>query len=253
MVDPVVTPGVVLVGAGSWFAGKVFGPSAEALGDALRAYGTDRIQAIFGKAAKKVEGKSITPLPAGFAMNLIQKASFSEDTTTITEMWACLLAAAAQGFENRYASYVEILSQLTAFDAENLSKLVPEGFKYSPNMAAPVNLRTNLRRDIVSNLRNVSENRASAGDEFARLIQLKLEWPMQVTEIRIHYVDGGVNRPFEGGRPDTFHSLDNLKRLQLVEGFDVDNSIEPYETTVHGVFVTMLGVGLVQTCRDKSK
>ena len=253
MVDPVITPGVVLVGAGSWFAGKVFGPSAEALGDALRTYGTDRIQAIFGKAAKKVEGQEITPLPTGFAVNLIQKASFSEDDPTITEMWACLLAAASQRFENRYASYVEILSQLTAFDAGKLNELVPEDFDYSPNMSAPVNLRTNLRRDIVSELRNVSENRISAEDEFARLMKLKLEWPIEITEARIHFVEGGVNKPLAGGKPDTFHSLDNLKRLQLVEGFDVDNSIEPYETTVHGVFVTMLGVGFVQTCRDKSK
>ena len=94
MVEPVSTS--LLIGAGAgWFANKVFGPSADALGQELKAYSSSRLGKIFKRAAERSKPEQVEALPPGFVVTFFQKASFSEDDESLTEMWANLLAQAA--------------------------------------------------------------------------------------------------------------------------------------------------------------
>ncbi len=248
MVEPFST-GLAL-GAG-WFANKLFGPSADALGDALKNYGSSRLGKIFNRAAGKTNPEQVQALPPGFVMTFFQKASFSEDDDSLTEMWANLLAQAATDFTNRHAAYVEILSELTAFDAMTIAGLVPEDTPYFPQMLAPVNLKVELRLKVAKEMRNISDTQEEAQTEFQRLMGLKFDWPGRITAARIHYRDGDATRPITGGVPDQFASFDNLSRLGLLEKFDLNNSMTPYETAIEGVLITMLGIGFIQTCRGR--
>ncbi|MEM8697187.1 MAG: Abi-alpha family protein [Pseudomonadota bacterium] len=249
MVEPVVTTGAALVGAAAWFTNKLFGPSVAAMGDAIRNYGTARIEKILGSAADKTDPDEVRALPPGFGMVFFQKASFSEDNDDLTEMWANLLSTAATNFTNRHVAYVEILSQLTAFDAKVLAELVPEDQFYDPAMSAPVNLRVELRLRITNGMRNISESEQEAQEELQRLLKADLGWPGRITSARIHYRIDKKEFPVSGGVPDQFAAFDNLERLGLLEKFDITNSMKPYETAVEGVLVTMLGIGFIQTCR----
>jgi hypothetical protein len=248
MIEPISTG--LAVGAG-WFANKLFGPSADALGEALKSYGTSRLQKIFNRAAEKADPTEVEALPPGFVVTFFQKASFSEDDDSLTEMWANLLAQAATNFTNRHAAYVEILSELTAFDAMTIAELVPEDTPYFPQISAPVNLKVELRLKLAQEMKNISDTQEEAQAEFERLMNFKFDWPGRITAARIHYRDGDITRPITGGIPDQFASFDNLSRLGLVEKFDLNNSMKPYETAIEGVLVTMLGIGFVQTCRGR--
>ena len=253
MVEPVSTS--LLIGAGAgWFANKVFGPSADALGQELKAYSSSRLGKIFKRAAERSKPEQVEALPPGFVVTFFQKASFSEDDESLTEMWANLLAQAATEFTNRHAAYVTILSELTAFDAMILADLVPDDTPFFPQMSAPVNLKVELRRNLAREIKNISDTREGAQAEFDRLMNFNFEWPARITAARLHYqIDGDRKNtsPLTGGRSDQFASFDNLCRLGLIERFDLNNSMTPYETAVEGILVTMLGIGFVQTCRGK--
>lgn len=248
MVEPVSTG--LVIGAG-WFANKLFGPSADALGEALKSYGTSRLEMIFKRAAEKADPKRVEALSPGFVVTFFQKASFSEDDESLTEMWANLLAQAATNFTNRHAAYVEILSELTAFDAMTIADLVPEDTPYFPQISAPVNFKVELRLNLAKEMRNISDTQEEAQAEFERLMNVGFAWPGRVTAARLHYQDGEITRPISGGIPDQFASFDNLSRLGLLEKFDLSNSMTPYETAIEGVLVTMLGIGFVQTCTGR--
>ena len=248
MIEPVTT-GAALVGAGTWFANKLLGPSADALGSQFKAYASDRLNKIFSKAQTKLQSDKICELPPGFVMQFIQKASFSEDDEFLTEAWANLLANSAKKFDNRQSAFVEILSQLSARDARVLSGLVPEQTVYDPADSMPVSLRINIKLKLASDLKHTSNSQAEAEDEIARLLQLDLGWPGRITAARVHYKADDETLPMEGGRPDQFATYDNLKRLGLIDWFDIDISIKPYETGLEGVLVSMLGIGFLQTCR----
>lgn len=71
----IISAGAALVGSGAWFAAKLFGPSAEALGDQLKAYFTRRIESIFAAAGRLAadRGLEIAPVPAGLLARMIAR------------------------------------------------------------------------------------------------------------------------------------------------------------------------------------
>ena len=249
----IVSAAEILAGSGAagWFADKLLGPSAQALGEQIKIYATDRIRKIVGKAAEKVDQAKIRPLPPGFAVIFFQRASFSEDEATLTDMWANLLASAGTSYSNRHAAYVEILSQLTGADALALSDFVPLETIYHPQMTRAVNLRLELLRSLAKSIKNVSETEEEARQELDRLFNYKFNWPGRVTSGRVYFKGIDHDRVITGGTGDHLGSIDNLVRLGLIEKFDVSNSLSQYDVAVEGILVTMLGVGFIQTCRGQ--
>jgi hypothetical protein len=245
--EPIST--AVLAGGSAWLADKLLGPSADALGRELQLYGTSRLKKIFGQAETKIDLNDVAPLPPGFMLQFIQKASYSEDDDALTDAWSSLLANSAIRFNARHSAYVDILSQLNAFDAKQLSALVSEDSAHNPSDSKPVNLKLETKMRLAESLKTTSQTKSEAEDEFARLMKLDLGWPGRITSVRIHFKDGTESRPMSGGVPDQFASFDNLSRLGLIERFDIDVSMKPYETGLEGVLVTMLGIGFVQACR----
>jgi hypothetical protein len=247
----IISAAEILAGSGAagWLADKLLGPSAQALGEQIQVYASERIRRILGKASKKVDHSNIQAPPPGFTVIFFQRASLSEDDDTLTEMWANLLASAATSYSSRHAAYVEILSQLTAADALALSDLVPVDMLYHPQITAPVNYKIELLTNLARGIKNVSGTEAEANDELQRLLNLKLSWPGRVYSGRVYFKGKERNQVITGGRSDHLASLDNLVRLGLIERFDVSNSLTQYDVAVEGVLVTMFGIGFIQTSR----
>src|SRR6476661_9180221 len=149
-------------GAAGWLADKLLGPSAQALGEQFKAYAGERLRKIFQRASEKVELDGVQALPPGFAMNFVQKASYSDDDENLTDMWANLLSSAAVNFKNRHSAYVEILSQMTASDARVLDWIIPESKARELGRMRAINDKMEIKLGLAKGINNISKNREAA-------------------------------------------------------------------------------------------
>ncbi|WP_417611746.1 Abi-alpha family protein [Parasphingorhabdus sp.] len=125
MVEPVST--AALVGLG-WFANKVFGPSADAIGGGLKAHLESRVPAIFNRAETLAkEGNiQIGPIKPGLLTKMIIDASFSEENDGITQWWANLFVSAGsrQVETNVQAVFSDIMAMIGPNEANVLEEFV---------------------------------------------------------------------------------------------------------------------------------
>ena len=253
MPGEIVTAASLLVsgGAGGWLADKLLGPSFDALGEQFRAFAGKRLSSIFTTAGKMTDHEGLEALPPGFALEFIQKASFSEDDESLTKLWAGLLIEASKNFDSRHVSFVNILSQMTSGDAGVLDSLVPDDFYPISLITVPVAINLNTRTKIASEIKNVCDSDIEAEAEINRLISLDLGWPGKITSARIYYKEKEEQQVLTGGILDKKSSFENLLRLGLLEKFEVSNSLTPYAVGVEGYLLTVLGLMFIQTCRGK--
>jgi hypothetical protein len=252
MVDPIITPGVALVGAGTWFANKLLGPSADAMGEQLKGFATDRLNKIFKKAEDLGSQKKLAPLPAGFALVALQKASFSEDSETLTEMWANLLLDAASGYKSRHSLFADILSQIGCSEAQALNGLMRLSTRRSEN--ADQNMSSHYLSSIfavsIKGLDSAYHDKDAAVNKVNSYVN---GLPIALSSISVFNV--GVSGP-----PVKYNftfAIDQivfevLQRQNLVTSFnnDVDNSL--IGISVSGFIVTKLGLEFLETCRGQS-
>lgn len=121
--EPIITSGAMLVGAGAWFADKIFSPSAILLGDSLKLYVTERVRKIFLRAEEIAdETESFQELPPAFMLKFLQDSSISDDDEIITDMWANLLLNSSKDIKSRNSFYISIISRIGAPEAHALQK-----------------------------------------------------------------------------------------------------------------------------------
>ena len=124
--DAVIT-GAALVASGAWFADKLLGPSAEAIGAQLRVFASDRMTKIMNRAHASSKGEILRPLPVGFVYQAFQNASFSEDCEDLTDMWSNIFIDASVNFSSRHVLFSNILSQMGQREAYILKLMMDRG------------------------------------------------------------------------------------------------------------------------------
>lgn len=256
MVEPLTT--TALIGGGAWFANKILGPSADALGDQLKAYTNDRLGRIFRKAEEKATGLELEPVPAGFAYQFVQFASFSEDHEKITDMWANLLLSSAQGITSRHATFVSILSQLSHVDARVLDRIASHGFEQfeGAHVGRPGNLVSSFRHSLSHRVKHCPVGKLEAQKGIYILREEPLYWPSEIINIEFPYLlEEGANEvewhsSTALGQP---LSYDILVRQQLVEWLSFDLSKAFTSPRIEGVLLTTLGVEFLLSCRGKKR
>jgi Abortive infection alpha len=260
VVDPIVTP-LVIAGAGTWFANKLLGPSADGLGDQLKMFASNRLEKIFKRTEELSGNAPLNPLQPGFAYLAISKASFSEDAGNITDMWANLLLAASKEQSSTYVNFAEILAQIGSQEAEILNSMVPTGHDFGSPVRVVVNLKSSIREMLNFKYRAVcpqeatsSESlQAEAREKLSALLNEDLGWPGGITTADYPYsnITNEQAGKITGGRQGVTISHDILIRQRLLEpfAFDLNQSFSsPY---VEGVLVSVLGVEFVLTCRGE--
>ena len=253
-----VTAASILAGSGvsTWVADKLLGPSFDALGEQFRAYAGDRLSKILQRFESKLEPEQLTQLPPGFALQYFQKASFSEDDETLTEMWANLLVSASRGYHSHHANFADILSRLGPEEVRLLNDLVPRGETFAP--CPPVNLKSSIREELAAEFKAIyyrSERTAEqmgkeAVDRSQLLYKKKLSWPGRITAVDYPYScqDPHVYGKSSGGF-NMDATYDVLAGQRLIDHFAFDLSQSFSSPYVEGVLVTSLGINFVQTCR----
>lgn len=122
MAEPISTATGIAVGG--WFAAKVFGASAERLGENLLAYLEGRVPHIFSKAEAiaREEGIQPKPIKPGLLARLIIDASMSDENDEITEWWANLVLEASIAGSNRHAVFSDMMAAVGPREAIFLQK-----------------------------------------------------------------------------------------------------------------------------------
>lgn len=112
------------IAVGGWFAGKVFGPSAERLGGNLLVYLENRWPSIFARAEKIAHDEGLHPKPIapGLLTRLIIDASMSDEDDEITEWWANLILDASTSGSNRHATFSDMMAAVGPQEALFLQK-----------------------------------------------------------------------------------------------------------------------------------
>jgi hypothetical protein len=144
---PLIGPDGVVVAGATWFAGKILGPSAEAIGENIKIYAQSRLPSIFGRAGKIAEERSIQvePIKPGLLARMVIDASFSEDTPEITEWWANLFVSASQHNDNRHAVFSDMMATIGPGEA----KALDEFYNFVLGQAAGIDLPLVIERSAV--------------------------------------------------------------------------------------------------------
>jgi hypothetical protein len=113
-------------GGALWFADKVLGPSAEALGENLKAYLAERWRSIALRAGEIAAASDVHPQPIrpGLLTRMIMDASFSDEDSTITEWWANLFVDASQKSSNKHAVFADMMALFGPAEASCLDEFV---------------------------------------------------------------------------------------------------------------------------------
>ena len=142
MADPSwISTGAALVGTGAWFADKIFGPSADALGTNLKVHLQSRLPQIFGRAEEiaRLEGRQIEQVKPGLLTRMIIDASSSEEAPEITDWWAGLFVSAGshQVETNVHAVFSDIMAMIGPKEADVLKEFVAYYRRHTNIIAAP--------------------------------------------------------------------------------------------------------------------
>jgi hypothetical protein len=264
--EPIISTGAALVGASTWFAAKIFGPSADSLGESLRAYLGDRISKVFARAEEITHSPDdLKELPPGYLFKLVQSVSFSEDDDGITDLWANLLVSSAEKFDQRHVMYMDILDKLCADDAVILNNLVRQGVtidSYQSKQWTVSRIRDHFYSVANSVLESekISHFDTCAFIEFDKKVKnFELAWPTVILETIVP-VDMNVI-PEDKREPDTFYptvatrglsrseaSYDALIRQRLIQSFSL-SFMAGFQITVAGVMATPLAIDFLSVCR----
>lgn len=246
-------------GAGAaWFAGKIFGPSAEAMGQNLRAYLADRMPRIFGKAEEiaKQQGVKPQPIKPGLLARMIADASFSEDAPDITEWWANLFVDASISGSNEHAVFADMMALLGPAEVKCLAKIMADNPRFQ-SMKAGKNFTMHIGPDEeIEDILKKYLAKSPFTDQQILIDFQKIETPSTIWPIKITSFDLPIERDGEiflaaGGTHfhDIHHSaLEVLKRADILIDVNVGLPFSRVQARLRGVSVTSLGFDFYQAC-----
>jgi hypothetical protein len=255
MPGELVTAATVLAGsgAGTWLADKLLGPTAEGFGEQLRIYLGGRWNKVFSRASEKANPEDVHALPPGFTYQIVQKASFSEDDETLTEMWANLLLDAAKDYRGRHSLFVDILSQLGPSDVRVLGSIVPPDYDFAPGYIAPLNLRDSIRVQVESSTRGYASSGDAAVSEINRILLTQFGWPGALTFASMPWRNpDSCTTSWAVGGSSIQIEHEVLIRQQLIERFSIAFKHVMPAPSVEGILATSLGLEFVAVCRGSN-
>mgnify|MGYP000863313680 CR=1 FL=1 len=248
MVEPLTT-GAALVGVGGWFANKLLGPSADALGDQLRVYAGMRLNKILGRAEEISEGNEPKALPPAFSMIALQRASLSEDEETVTEMWARLLLSASNEFENLHMIFVDVLSQMGAKEAQFLNSFRPQDPDIFYQNQVEGYRKYQSKIDMLYG--DVPDSRHTSEAISLSILNSDLDFIGSLFSVVINYItterimmSTGVSRV--GGKH--MQMLDTLGRQRIVDFKFFKPANSPFPDRIEAVALTPLGNSFLHVC-----
>lgn len=262
MSDDLLSPAIALIGTGTWFANKIFGPSADAMGENLRVYLQSRMPSIFGRAEEKARALQVDlkPIPPGLAARMIMDASFSADHAEITDWWANLFVSAAHVGSNTHAVFSDMMAMIGPREAECLAAFFdffepcrsPDWFNGAGrNLRGAADL---IRDEAISHwIGEMPVTPESQGNVYINLTSGKAGWPMRPKNWVLPYRNsvGEASRLaqtspwFEQMR----ESIEILERTRVLRFARADVPVLGPSAWVETVEVTGIGADFYAACK----
>ncbi|WP_299192175.1 hypothetical protein [uncultured Erythrobacter sp.] len=263
MAEPIITSGAVLVGTAAWFANRIFGPSADVVGDSLKAYLQSRVPAIFDVASKMAEQRNveIAPIKPGLLARLVMDASFSDDAEDITRWWANLFIDASQFGSNIHAVYSDMMALIGPDEAKALDEFVrafengkfPASISFSGADGAGIDL---MRDDWLRKKLGQPPFAKSRIEALERAMDVgDLPWPIRYTSWRIP-VQGAKETTYWEGKTNPWYSENRnalviLSRAGILRDGLVQRSVFGGDYTIRTVELTPLGMDFYNACNPE--
>ena len=260
--DPIISPSTALIGAGAWFAEKIFGPSAEAIGDQLKVYLQSRLPKIFGVADSKARAEqlSVQPIKPGLLARMVMNASLSDDDAEITDWWANLFVDASCRVANEHVVFDEMMAMLGPKEVQLLDRLLAD-YLYvlddiddagRRNLSSPEIILDYAISNAVGPLPVSSDGRALM---VSGLSKLNLTWPTWALfwSIPIRQDDGAISSPTTRGQvstedPLTLQILERAGLLERRRTVVADNELSGWVSTIN---VTLIGLEFYRACTGR--
>lgn len=262
MPEPLITTGAALVGAGAWFADKVFGPSAEAVGNQLKLYLSDRIRSVFERSAEIARERDIeiSPVPPGLLARLVMDASFSSDDEEITEWWANLFLDASLCGSNLHAIYSEMMSKVGPKEAEFLKYFCEEFPLWDGSHKGDINNRFASLIDVLGDailqwVKPLPVTEGRLPEVINNLTRGKVFWPIRpvIWSYAYQTSDGSIQATNQSN--PWFHEnltvLSNLAQIGILD-YNTYNVIDNgHYGWVKMVYQTPLGYNFYSACTGR--
>lgn len=250
----------IAYGALKFFAERVFGPSADAIGENLR-HVLANVSGIFALAGEKAESKGIEPCPIspGLLSRMIMDAAFSENDPDIKDWWANLFVDASIDSSNIHAVFSDIMAMLGPQEAKFLSEFVMSfpscsGESFGQNASYMDTLNSKFEGAIEAWM-NIEDPVDNYGQVITNFLSGDPSWPMRPTEWRIPArIEGSDSRLWYGHNPwftNNLVQVDILKRTGLLTSLDASFSVWGGMNWVRGVGLSPLGYEFYRTCTGR--
>jgi hypothetical protein len=263
MPEPIITTGVALVGAGTWFAGKVFGPSAGEIGTQLKMYLSGRVRSIFRRAEETAEKMhlEISPVAPGLLARMIADASFSADADDITEWWANLfLNASSHSSTNKHAVFSDMMAVVGPEEAACLKTFIESfgslrsvtSFRQLDNLASVTeSMQEETIRHWVGDI-PVPEN--NLRQIYLNLTNGEMSWPTRPIAWSFPLDHGDKVTKANQVNPwyrDNLSAVGVLERTRILEFSKVTLGGQGTNAWVKLISVTPLGVDFFEACTGR--
>lgn len=255
--------GAVALATVKWFGGKVFGPSADALGENLRAYLATRVSTVFAKAGEIAQERQLEPGPIrpGLLSRMIVDCSFSDDSDDITKWWANLFVDASLSSSNEHAVFSDMIALFGPAEAKCLREFV-ESF---PHASEPSFGRAPAWMDVLeSKFEAAVKAWLGAGEWADRHDEIvgnfrygDPSWPMRPTEWLLYRrVESEEELVPAYGHSQWYTqnllAIDILKRAGVFASLDASMPVWGGNIWVRGLGLTTLGYEFYRACEGRT-
>lgn len=224
------------------FFQRILGPFADAsefLGDKVRFYRWKTAKTIT-RAKEIAEETGIEPreIPLKFLVPFLEKCSLEEPDSDLAEIWARLLANASHDAKALNTAFVDVLSQLSSFEAKVL-----KGFWLEQKEIEFFDLA--VWASIHGTVRDID------GRDMAREMVLEGGKP---SAIYFEIGSPNKNKAISGDNEDEIIALTNLEILNLIRLFsEYNHSLGLYRSVKIEASLTPLGFAFLNACEKTDK
>lgn len=261
MAAELITAGTVLVGAGTWFSGKIFDPTADAMGSNLKVYLQARMPTIFGVAEVKAQALNIDlqPIKPGLLARMVVDASFSDEDSEVTDWWANLFLSASHSSSNKHAVFSDMMAVIGPTEAGALRDFVesfdfarePRWFNQTQEMRSSIELVRDRAVEAWVGATPITDDRLQ--QVYSNMTSGQLPWPMRPISWSLPAVHAGggfgaINQlnPWYSKNRD---SVEILERSRVLKFSRVIIPLMDFTAWVDTVELTGLGLEFYAACR----
>ncbi|MCW5715405.1 MAG: DUF4393 domain-containing protein [Bauldia sp.] len=222
--------------------------------DLLRLQREDTLTQIVSRAMEQVGGSPTRPVPVKFLVPFLEQASLEEPDSALVELWANLLATAAEEYDPRHVHFSSIMSQISSNQASAFRTLLfvtsERDLEFARDAVTQDYLPQRIQRFLVESLRGREANVSI--DSFLSAVEAVFNiHGIEVVYISVNEGDASYESDlwYSNYSDSTEADYEILEAVGLVRRVEAEVSIGRFE--LYGAYyaMTALGYHFAKACK----